>query len=94
MTESWARLVFNCEEGYRPRVQSKDRRSGRERSDGDWTEGENRTTRGSLAVQSGSPEAAVRGGVSAALDLEVRHQPEGVCASIAVTQKRDQMMAP
>ena len=52
------------------------RRSGRERSDGDWTGGEDRTTRGSLAVQFGSPEAAVRGGVSAA--------SESVCASIAV----------
>ena len=51
--------------------QSKGRRSGRERSDGDWTGGEDRTTRGGLAVQFGSPEAAVRGGVSAALDLEV-----------------------
>ena len=49
-----------------------------ERSDGDWTEGEDRKTRGSLAVQFGSPEAAVRGGVSAAY--------ESVCASIAVMQ--------
>ena len=37
-----------------------------------------RTTRGSLAVQFGSPEAAVRGGVSAASEI--------VCASIAVMQ--------
>ena len=36
------------------------------RSDGDWTGGEDTTTRGSLAVQFGPPEAAVRGGVSAA----------------------------
>ena len=35
------------------------------------TGGEDRTTRGSLAVLFGSPEAPVRGGVSAALDLEV-----------------------
>ena len=35
-----------------------------------------RTTRGNLAVQFGSPEAAVRGGVSAA--------SESVCASTAV----------
>ena len=42
---------------------------GRERSDGDWTEGEDRTTRGILAVPFGM--AAVRGGVSARLDLEV-----------------------
>ena len=42
---------------------------GRERSDCDWTEGEDRTTRGSLAVPFGM--AAVRGGVSARLDLEV-----------------------
>ena len=47
-------------------LKSKDRRSGRERSDGDSTGGEDRTTRGNLAVQFGSPEAAVRGGVSAA----------------------------
>ena len=37
---------------------------------------EDRTTRGSLSVQFGSPEAAVRGGVSAA--------SESACASIAV----------
>ena len=84
MIESSARLVFNCEEGCRPRVQSKDRRSGRERSDGEWTGGEDRTTRGSLAVQFWSPEAAVRGGVSAALDLEV---PEDIsqkeCAQVS-----------
>ena len=42
---------------------------GREMSDGDWTEGEDKTTRGSLAVPFG--KAAVRGCVSAALDLEV-----------------------
>ena len=48
----------------------------RERSDGDWIEGEDRTTRGSLAVPFGSPEAAARGSVSAA--------SESMCASIAV----------
>ena len=42
-----------------------------ERSDGDWTGGEDRTTKGSLQVQFGIPKAAVRGGVSAALVLEV-----------------------
>ena len=47
-----------------------------ETSDGDWTEGEDRTTRGCLAVPIGSPEASVRGGVSAA--------SESVCASTAV----------
>ena len=40
--------------------------------------GEDRRTRGSLAVQLGIPEAAVRGGVSAA--------SESVCTSIAVMQ--------
>ena len=80
--ESCARLVFNCEEGCQPSVQSKGRRTGRERSDGDWTEGKDRTTRGSLAVPSGTPEVAVRGGMSAASEI--------VCVSIAVTQKRDQ----
>ena len=38
---------------------------GRERSDGDWTEGEDRTTRGILAVPFG--RAAVRGCVSASI---------------------------
>ena len=59
-------------------LKSKDRRSGRERSDGDWTGGEDRTTRASLAVQFGSPKAAVRGGVNVA--------SESVCACIAVMQ--------
>ena len=74
--ESCALLVFDCGVGCGPCVQSKDRRFYRERSEGDWTEGEDRTTRGSLAVQFGSPEAAIRGGVSAA--------SESVCASVAV----------
>ena len=47
-------------------------------------DGEDRTTRGSLAVQSGVPEAAVRGGVSAA--------SESVCASIAVMQGESRQM--
>ena len=52
---------------------------GRERSDGDWTEGEDKTTRGSLAVPFG--RAAVRGCVSAALDLEVLEDiSQTVCA--------------
>ena len=58
--------------------EARGRHSGRVRSGGDWTGGEDRTARGSLAVQFGSPEAAVRGGVSAA--------SESVCASIAVMQ--------
>ena len=39
-------------------------------------------------MQFGSPEAAVRGGVSAALDLEVLEDisQKGVCANIAVMQ--------
>ena len=55
------------------------RRSGRERSDGDWTGGEDKTTRAVLQCSFGSPEAAVRGGVSAA--------SESFCPSIAVMQR-------
>ena len=47
-------------------------------------EAEDRTTRGSLAVEFRSPEAAVRGGVSAA--------SESVCASIAVMQGESRQM--